>query len=70
MVYIKPPHSKAQIAALEKVRAAAAALEAAKAGRDTAVVGATDRGASRRDVADAAGITPARVQQIVADNRE
>lgn len=49
----------------DEYRAASADLQKRRAERDVAIMEATSNGLSRRDVAEAAGVTVGRVQQIL-----
>ena len=50
---------------LREVRRTAAALATAKAERNTAIVAAMDAGIPRAEIADAAGLHPRRLYQIL-----
>jgi hypothetical protein len=54
----------------EQLRRAAEQLEAAKDRRDHLIVKATEAGMTRRAVAEATGLSSARVQQIITGRRE
>ena len=54
---------------LRRVRRAKRLLEAALVERDNAICAAWDSGESMRDIAKDAGLSPSRVQQIVAAKR-
>jgi transcriptional regulator with XRE-family HTH domain len=52
-----------------ELRRVGGAVEAAKERRDALIVRASEAGVSRRQVAEAVGLSPSRVQQILHERR-
>ena len=53
----------------EELRRVATALDDARRRRDAAIVQASEAGLPRRQVAEAVGLSPSRVQQILDEDR-